>query len=488
MQHLRWASLVALLAPVLAAGCGDDDDGGGRPPPGECSVAEQTGCGPGQVCLDLGNGEVGCFCSYRAQTGCPEGEVCEELVDGQYACFAPIFVRGQVVDSVDGLPIEGATVVARDANEVAVSSVATTDEEGEYELAVPVPRDADGNPADETLYTLRADAAGYLTFPKPPREAIPVDMTDAAGEPLVVDTAATDLVLIPLPEGDAAGTVSGTIEAETPGGALVVAGGQTAVADRDGNFTVFNVPPGSVEVGAYLGGTQLSSATVDVAAGQLTDDVTLESLGQATATVSGTVQIVNAPGGSITTVILVVEDTFIPNAARGEAPPGLRATNVSGTWSIAGVPDGDYVVLAAFENDDLVRDPDTSIGGTDIVHVTVNGSDVGPLEGFKVTAALAVISPGAEGAEPVSGIPTFVWEDDSSEDSYLLQVFDAFGDLVWEDEGAWDPGGNQPVERQYAGSALEVGMYYQFRATSIKDGVYISSTEDLRGVFWYEGQ
>mgnify|MGYP003512945731 CR=1 FL=1 len=31
--------------------------------------------------------------------------------------------------------------------------------------------------------------------------------------------------------------------------------------------------------------------------------------------------------------------------------------------------------------------------------------------------------------------------------------------------------------------ALEAGMIYQFRATSIKDGVPISSTEDLKGVF-----
>jgi hypothetical protein len=29
-------------------------------------------------------------------------------------------------------------------------------------------------------------------------------------------------------------------------------------------------------------------------------------------------------------------------------------------------------------------------------------------------------------------------------------------------------------------------MIYQFRATSIKDGVPISQTEDLRGVFLYE--
>jgi hypothetical protein len=35
----------------------------------------------------------------------------------------------------------------------------------------------------------------------------------------------------------------------------------------------------------------------------------------------------------------------------------------------------------------------------------------------------------------------------------------------------------------YAGKTLVKGMFYQFRAVSIKDTVPISATEDLRGVF-----
>jgi hypothetical protein len=38
----------------------------------------------------------------------------------------------------------------------------------------------------------------------------------------------------------------------------------------------------------------------------------------------------------------------------------------------------------------------------------------------------------------------------------------------------------------YGGPALEGGMIYQFRATSLKGGVPIASTEDLRGVFLVE--
>lgn len=479
-----------LLAAVLGLpGCGDDEK---KPASGVCSVSDRTGCDPGMVCLDGADGEVGCFCSTTRQTGCENGDACEEVVGGDPTCFARIVVSGQVVSTVDGGPVEGATVVAQDANGVAVSGVAVTDENGEYELAVSVPRDEDGNPADETLYTLRADALGYQTFPEPPRVALPVDMTDASGDPPVVESAATTVALIPLPASpEDLGTVSGTVDAEEPSGTLVVVGGQTAIADRDGNFTVFNVPAGSAEVRGYLAGTQLSSTTVDVTAGEVVDEVTLEATGEATATVSGSVQIVNAPGGSLTTVILVVEDTFVENAAKGEAPPGLRATDVSGEWQIENVPDGEYVALAAFENDHLVRDPDTSIGGTEIVHLTVQGGSVtpDPLGGFKVTEALDVIQPGAEGAEAVtSATPTFVFEDDSSEAGYTVVVYDAFGELIWQTEGDFDPGGNADVEVTYAGPALEPGMYYQFRATSYDgDLVPLSSTEDLRGVFWYDG-
>ncbi|MCA9613811.1 MAG: hypothetical protein KC586_13735, partial [Myxococcales bacterium] len=63
-----------------------------------------------------------------------------------------------------------------------------------------------------------------------------------------------------------------------------------------------------------------------------------------------------------------------------------------------------------------MRDPDTSIAGTDIVFVDVAGADVTLDTSFKVTEALAVRSPGAEGVETVgAGDPTFTWADDSSE-------------------------------------------------------------------------
>ncbi len=424
-------------------------------------------------------------CDAATDAGCPAGQACEDVSDGTTACFEPVYVRGRVFDFVDDTGIAGARVVARDENGASLSSVAVSEADGSYALAVPAARDASGAPVSRP-FTLRADAAEYQSFPTPPRVALPVDLADATGSPLSLQQPNTDIGLLALPDTTGLGSISGTVVADVPGGTLVEASGVTGVADSDGGFVVFNVPAGSHTVRGFKQGLNFDPASVDVQAGAEAGNVTLTANEQPTATVSGSVQIVNGGGASETSVILVLESTFNEAAIRGEAPPGLRDGNVSGAFSIEGVPDGDYVVLAAFENDGLVRDPDTSIGGTEIVHISVAGADVSISEGFKVTGALDVVSPGASEIEMVSGPISFAWEDDSSEDLYEVQVFDAFGSLVWETSGAFDPGGNGDATVDYDGPALEAGMLYQFRATSIKDGVPISSTEDLKGLFLFQ--
>lgn len=408
--------------------------------------------------------------------------MCEEVEGQEPACFAPVKLRGRVFDTSNDAPIADARVVARDANQAALSPVAISDAGGRFELAVPAKRARDGRVVESSL-TLRADAGGFLTFPLAPRSAIPIDVSKAVGEPPEVSSAATEIGLILLPDATELGSISGRVLSQNPGGTLVVAGGKTGIADVGGDYAIFNVPPGSHAVRGYAPGVNFELETTEVQARARAANVDLAVASEASASVSGSVQIVNAPGGSLTSVILVVEETFDELGLRGEAPPGLRAGDVSGALSIAGVPDGRYVALAAFENDGLVRDPDTSIGGTELVHVTVAGSDHTISQGFKVTGALTTLSPGADGPELVDGSPRFEWEDDSSEDSYTLSVIDALGNLIWEVSDITGPRGSAPVTLDYAGPTLERGMYYQFRAVSIKDGVPISSTEDLKGVF-----
>ncbi|MGK4005865.1 carboxypeptidase-like regulatory domain-containing protein [Sorangium sp. So ce1036] len=441
-----------------------------------CAFAA-AGCGGGDE-------EEAQSCSVAAQTGCAAPQVCEEVEGAEPACFDPVTVTGRVVDSLDDQPIAGARVLARDANDAVISRVAVTKEDGTYALVVPARRDANGVPVKAEL-TLRADALAYETFPKAPRVALPIDLATAAGKPPTLASAATEIALLPLADGDARGSISGVVHADQPGGTLLVAGGATGAADLDGSYTIFNVTPGEVTVRGYAAGLALDTASATVSADKETQGVDLHAIGEATAVVSGKVEIVNAPGGSATSVILVVGDTFDEATARGEAPRGLRQGDVTGDFSIAGVPDGEYVVLAAFEDDALVRDPDTSIGGTEIVRITVSGGDVPVQESFKVTEALAVVSPGASTLDEVSGAPTFVFRDDSSEDLYEVTVFDALGTKVWEDLEVPRVTGSENVSVEYGGPALIPGMIYQFRATSMKAGTPISQTEDLKGVFLY---
>jgi hypothetical protein len=317
-------------------------------------------------------------------------------------------------------------------------------------------------------------------------------MVNASGDPLHLESSATDIGMIELSNTTGLGTITGKVLAVHPGGTLVVAGGATmtgggatGIADYDGSYTVFNVPAGNVAVDGYKAGLQLDGTTADVNADAVTAGVDLSAIGDATAVVTGKVEIVNPGMGTDTSIILVVDETFVQNAARGEAPPGMRAFPVAGDFSIGGVPDGNYVVLAAFENDFLVRDPDVSIGGTALVRITVAGSDVAIAESFKVTGALDVVSPDKE--EVVTGVPSFVWRDDSGEDHYQIRVFDAFGTLVWEDLAIPGVSGSMNVTVPYGGPALQSGLLYQFRAVSIKlSGAPISITEDLRGVFLYQ--
>jgi hypothetical protein len=488
-MHLRRLIAALLFVPLVLFACGDDDDEKDE----TCAVGDNTSCRDGLECQAVAGGDPKCFCSIDSSAGCDANKnlFCEATADGNNGCYAPLWVKGRVLDLETKSPIEGARVVARNANNAAESGVAVTNGAGEYSLRVAAKRNADGTPAEDVAaITLRADAAGYLTFPTPPRTALAVELKTATGDPLTIETAATDIWLLHLDDAAGLGTIRGRVDAKAPRGTLIVAGGSvntgggvTGIADFDGSFAVFNVPVGSVAVHGYKAGLQLASTTVEVKAGTTTSDVILHAIDRATSTIEGKVEIVNPGKGKETSVILAVDETFNPTAIHGEAPPGLRAYPVLGAFTISGVPDGNYVVLAAFENDFLVRDP-SSIGGTDIVRITVAGDQV-LQQSFKVTGSLDDVSPDAE--EIVTGTPVFKWRDDSSEDRYEVQVFNALGEKIWEDLNVPSFSGAPHVAQvTYAGPALEPGMIYQFRATSMAKGVPISQTEDLRGTFRYQ--
>jgi hypothetical protein len=448
-------------------------------------------------------GRVGDACTLDGETFCEAGLACDPRADGSgHVCGEPVTIQGSVADALSDGALAGGRVVVLGADGSPAGDVAYTDEDGRYSLAVTAPRNADGNVADTANWTLSVSAQGYVAFPAGPRPAVPISASQV-NDAGVIDAPSTEVTLLPLADPGAYGRqISGSISAPLPGGTLVVAEGgvgvaPSAIASRAGEFAIFNVPSGSFELAGYKRGLELGRTAVDTREGSVTGaalTVSEVSVGD----VSGNVNIVNAPGGSLTSVVLVPESVFDVRLERGPIPLGLRAPglpeapSVSGAFELEQVPQGDYVVLAAFENDGLVRDPDISIGGTTLQHVTVgSGESVVMSESFKITEHLAIVGPGAELPETVSGPVTFVWSDDSSEDRYELELYTALGDLIWE-QRAIPSGRGERVELPYSGPALVPGMIYQFRVTSFRDrnGVTtaISKSEDLRGVFEYRPQ
>ncbi len=497
--------------------CAAASDGEARcqvPVGGMCDPeADMAWCEGDAVCVsmtdDMGNTTGTCYLPEGAacdpaEDGCDPALRCVQLVDMSYACERPLEIRGLVRDATDSSPIEGAQVIALDDLPVAVTDVAVSDAMGNYVLELPTLRNMDGSPVD-AAYTLRSSADGYQTFPGGIRTALPINTSETVemDDAWVIQGTLTEIVLIPLEDlTTPRATISGHVVAEgREAGVLVVAEGDggafSSISDLGGAYTIFNVTDGAYEVRGYAADLQLTPADVTVAGAPLEGVDLVDSMAE-TNTLTGTIQIVNASADLRTSVVLVVESTFDEVLGRGSLPPGLRAPrdgppDVQSGWTIEGIPDGRYVVLAGFENDGLVRDPDQLIAGTAIVTVELPGPD-GPMvtltDSFKVTEALDVVGPGRDLPEAVTAPPTLEWADDSSEEYYQVQVFNAYGDVVWE---MMVPGvsGMDTVTVDYAGP-MTPGMYYQFRATSFRmpgggTATAISATEDLRGVFFVDG-
>jgi len=438
-------------------------------------------------------------CDPVGQTGCDDGNVCERVAGGEPACFAPVAVEGKVFDISNQDGIENARIVAVDVNGAAVSNVVKSGTDGSYRLPIPTERNSDGTPVKlEGSVTLRSDAYQYESFPGTVRQPLPIDMASATktDDRWVVKSTLTDIAMSKLADGGSIGVIEGKVELpdDETTGIVVVAEldgtGYATVAARDGSYAILNVAPGAYNVTAYaadhnyLGGSanvNNNTAKLDV---KLSDDTA--------SPVSGQVSIVNGDGAMVTSVVLFIESTYDPITGRGVTVPGLRAPrtgapDISGAFTMEGVPAGNYVIVAAFENDGLVRDPDQCIAGTDDVHITVAANTPFTVpETFKITGALNVIDPGAAGAQSVTGAPTFSWGDDSSEDQYIVDLFDSYGQMVWTKTIAGFNGGTPTLA--YDGPALMQGMFYQFRVTSARTtntgACNISRTEDLKGVFY----
>jgi hypothetical protein len=469
-----------LALALSGCGCGEDE--------GECKNRNE--CDNHLACVS--HECVAC----EDDSDCGVQGACELEPDGEtLGCYDPVVVRGRVFDLATNDPVEGARVVGLDANASSITSVAISKADGSYDLLVPSTRDEEGAPVGQPI-TLRADAAGYETFPGGIRQAIAFDTataeasTAAHDHAMVVTGPLTDIGLVATGR-DGDGSIHGRVALATdaPFGVLVVAemggAGTSGIADREGDYAIFNLPAGSYTVNGYTLGASYEPGAAEIAGADVKVDLALSEA--ETGEMTGSVDVVNPGAGSVTSVILVVASTFDETLGRGDSPPGFRdppppdPVDVTNEFSIAGVPAGNYVILAGFENDFLIRDPDTCIAGTETLEREVVAGETTAAGSFKMTGSLAVISP--EQNEVVSATPTLEWEDDTSEDAYHILVFDSLGQIVWDTTT-----GPSVVTATYAGDALQSGFPYQFRATSVRsaDSCPISQTEDLMGVFVVE--
>lgn len=472
LTHYKLLLRLSLLLGA-ASGCGSDDK------------SEPTLAKLGEACTDATLDE------------CEPDLVCEARADDKTrVCSAPLTISGSVRDALNDESVNGGLVFVLDATGTPVAQ-AETNGEGEYSVSIAAPREDDGSLPEGAVWTLSASAQGYQPFPYGLRTAVPIsaNQVDSKDGRLRLNDENANVILLPLEDTDELAVVRGQVD-EDAVGALVVAESSATPAPfglvgPDGHFTIFNVPKGDATLKTYRRGISTKPQAISIA-GDL-DDVSLSLNDTKLASVAGSINIVNAPGGSLTSVVLVPESVFDPVSEKGPVPVGMRvpdppkAPNVNGGFEFEDVAPGKYVVLAAFENDGLVRDPDSNIGGTELQIIEVTDSDVNVDESFKVTESLAVGGPGADGVEEISGAPTFTWSDDSSEDIYAFVLRSALGEVVWEQPAVPGVSGSDMVSLGYAGPELTKGMFYQFSVTSLRDtkdgAVPISRTEDLRGVF-----
>jgi len=260
---------------------------------------------------------------------------------------------------------------------------------------------------------------------------------------------------------------------------------------------LFNLPAGTYTLRGYRVGQGFTSVDVTLTAGEDKAGVALAVDAAAQLSrITGGINIVNPQTTTTETLIVLAV------ASTGEVPPGLSKMTVNKAFEISDVPPGAYDILASFNNDDLVLDPDPSQLPRPIRINLPADAPGGMLAtgSFKVTGDVGIVGPGTGALEelPVAAAGlTLRWMDDSSEDFYGIEVFDAFGTRIW---GSASSRTVEPVVKSakntssiaYGGPALTPGQVYQWRITSYQCKVTavpctmmdaIAYSENLRGVF-----
>jgi hypothetical protein len=345
-------------------------------------------------------------------------------------------------------------------------------------------------------YFLKLSAQNYLALPAPGMEAVPFTIVKDEEKHQAYE-------LIPSAVTNS-GMITGKIGEGSDGiaGVLVVAedangNAYSTVTDKDGNYTIFNVPAGTYGVTGFVANYNSGTTEVAVTSGQASEGVNVALTDGANGTLSGMVKNI-ATGNKDVDVSLVHPITK-------ETIPGLVTQSVSGQYEISNIPDGHYIARATYKNDERVMDPDR-IAKFGEPEVTFSGGSSSELT-FDITGSITLSSPTNAAAsvvpvEVTSTTPVFSWNAYSSTSDYVIEVTDATtGVVVW---GGFDKSGELPqkniviesvtsVTFNYDGTAsiagLVPGRIYRWRIFASKDDqnsttgwTLISASEEQMGL------
>lgn len=400
-------------------------------------------------------------------------------------------IAGSVTDFASGAELPGALVVVFNALSNSPEVTTTTNATGDYSVEV--------NPGK---YFLKFYKQGYLPVPAADMQAVSFEVVAGQTNDQPAEMTASSAANI--------GLIKGRISAGNSGqaGVLVVAEldgqGYSGVSDKDGNYTIFNVPQGTYDVRAYLVEYSSSVVQATVATGAETADINISLSKNAAGSVAGTFKVI-----SQTTIAEspATMDIALVHPHTRETIPGLSKSlpySSSINFSFANVPDGTYIVRATWANDYIVIDPDyiTKFGDYE---VTVSGGVAAPASVDIVsTSAVILATPTNEMAvtvpvEEMSTTPTFDWNAYPSTSDYVIEVTDAAtGQVVWggfSNSGTVTkniiiPSNTTAVLYNFDGTAsvgsLTPGKVYRWRIFASKDNVdgwkLIAASEDQMGL------
>lgn len=378
----------------------------------------------------------------------------------------------RVVDASTGTALAGAEVTLLELGETKV-----TDASGAILI----------DPIEAGRYSYRAQAAGYVLFPRPRRDVPKVTVEKEK-------TTSIEIAIEPRPMAMPGATLQGTVtkNGAPVEGALVVATSLrsfAAYSDKTGRYAILGIEaPNLYSVTAYLQSHKSSTVNSVNATVGGTASAELVLTEEAGATVAG--QLIGGTGTS--SVVIAHRETRY-------AIPGLvvRGT-LGGAYSISGVPEGSFEVQAGLEDDGISYDTAFLLTSLDDERTSYLTPALDVTSGTSSIALDLHFAPAIVGLQPtetttVATPPLFTWPQVQGANRYVVEVRTVLGQVI---AGGFD-NFERPIDPiqapatmlRYAGPALTRGALYSWRIYALKSVTtgalfeIISASEELQGEF-----